>query len=296
MVNLSMNQTLARSINTSLVAILPVLSVLVVGSPSCSGASSLQRLRPRPGHRPHQRCVLVHLHRLAAARHLEGAGAALRGDPPAPRVQAKVPARRGRSPLRPLPPWHGTAGGGNRSSGRARQSSGVIRPGAASEGKRAGSGAPSRGPEGRRGPATPGPPRPQRRRAQVRVAAASRGGIRLHPTRGQSTATESPQALQEREGQTPLRRASGASVPGSCATLGPSARATRRVDLKAPAVRTGPAVDRYRVGMALATPVPAEGAARAGDEYFVNSSLPSAEAALLVPVVLEAVHAPASPR
>ena len=32
MVNLSMNQTLARSINTSLVAIIPVLSVLVVGS------------------------------------------------------------------------------------------------------------------------------------------------------------------------------------------------------------------------------------------------------------------------
>jgi GTP pyrophosphokinase len=37
--------------------------------------------------------------------------------------------------------------------------------------------------------------------------------------------------------------------------------------------------------MALATPVPAEGAARAGDDYFVSSSLPPAEAALLVPVV-----------
>jgi len=32
MINLSMNQTLARSINTSLVAILPVLAVLVVGA------------------------------------------------------------------------------------------------------------------------------------------------------------------------------------------------------------------------------------------------------------------------
>jgi preprotein translocase subunit SecF len=32
MINLSMNQTLARSINTSLVAIIPVLSVLVVGA------------------------------------------------------------------------------------------------------------------------------------------------------------------------------------------------------------------------------------------------------------------------
>ena len=41
MVNLSMNQTLARSINTSLVAIVPVLSVLVVGS-FFLGATSLQ--------------------------------------------------------------------------------------------------------------------------------------------------------------------------------------------------------------------------------------------------------------
>jgi preprotein translocase subunit SecF len=41
MVNLSMNQTLARSINTSLVAIIPVLSVLVIGS-FLLGATSLQ--------------------------------------------------------------------------------------------------------------------------------------------------------------------------------------------------------------------------------------------------------------
>ena len=41
MVNLSMNQTLARSINTSLVAIIPVLSVLVIGS-YVLGATSLQ--------------------------------------------------------------------------------------------------------------------------------------------------------------------------------------------------------------------------------------------------------------
>ena len=41
MVNLSMNQTLARSINTSLVAILPVLSVLVIGS-FILGDTSLQ--------------------------------------------------------------------------------------------------------------------------------------------------------------------------------------------------------------------------------------------------------------
>jgi preprotein translocase subunit SecF len=41
MVNLSMNQTLARSINTSLVAILPVLSILVVGA-YILGATTLQ--------------------------------------------------------------------------------------------------------------------------------------------------------------------------------------------------------------------------------------------------------------
>lgn len=41
MVNLSMNQTLARSINTSMVAIIPVLSVLVIGS-LFLGATTLQ--------------------------------------------------------------------------------------------------------------------------------------------------------------------------------------------------------------------------------------------------------------
>jgi preprotein translocase subunit SecF len=40
-VNLSMNQTLARSMNTSLVAILPVLSVLIIGA-QILGASTLQ--------------------------------------------------------------------------------------------------------------------------------------------------------------------------------------------------------------------------------------------------------------
>jgi preprotein translocase subunit SecF len=41
MINLSMNQTLARSINTSLVAILPVLSVLLIGA-ELLGATTLQ--------------------------------------------------------------------------------------------------------------------------------------------------------------------------------------------------------------------------------------------------------------
>ena len=41
LINLSMNQTLARSINTSLVAILPVLAVLLVGA-ELLGATTLQ--------------------------------------------------------------------------------------------------------------------------------------------------------------------------------------------------------------------------------------------------------------
>src|ERR1035441_6276077 len=40
-VNLSMNQTLARSINTSLVAIMPILSILVLGA-YVLGATTLQ--------------------------------------------------------------------------------------------------------------------------------------------------------------------------------------------------------------------------------------------------------------
>ena len=37
--------------------------------------------------------------------------------------------------------------------------------------------------------------------------------------------------------------------------------------------------------MALATPVPAEGTATTGDDHVAGSSLPPAEAALLVPVI-----------
>ena len=132
MVNLSMNQTLARSINTSLVAIIPVLSVLVVGS-FILGATSLQdfglalvigltsgayssifiaspllalmkerearyvTIRQRLEQRGERAAILTP----AAAAAMAGAGAA--------------------------------AGGGTRAQARARtQSSGVIRPGAAS--------------------------------------------------------------------------------------------------------------------------------------------------------------------
>ena len=47
LINLSMNQTLARSINTSMVAILPVLAVLLIGA-QLLGATTLAVLRPGP--------------------------------------------------------------------------------------------------------------------------------------------------------------------------------------------------------------------------------------------------------
>ena len=65
-VNLSMNQTLARSINTSLVAILPVLAVLVIGAAAPRGHDAAV-LRPGPGHRAHLGGLLVDLHRLPGA-------------------------------------------------------------------------------------------------------------------------------------------------------------------------------------------------------------------------------------
>ena len=68
MINLSMNQTLARSINTSLVAILPVLAVLVVGA-EILGAITLQNYGLALTVGPAERGLLVDLHRLAGAGH-----------------------------------------------------------------------------------------------------------------------------------------------------------------------------------------------------------------------------------
>ena len=67
MVNLSMNQTLARSINTSLVAILPVLAVLLVGA-DLLGCDDAAELRTRAVRRTDERGLLVDLHREPAAR------------------------------------------------------------------------------------------------------------------------------------------------------------------------------------------------------------------------------------
>ena len=81
-VNLSMNQVLMRSINTSLVAIMPILSILVIGS-FLPRRRLVAGLRAGPVHRPADRGLLLDLHRLAHPGRHEGARAALQPDPPA---------------------------------------------------------------------------------------------------------------------------------------------------------------------------------------------------------------------
>ncbi len=78
MVNLSMNQTLARSINTSLVAILPVLAVLLVGA-DLLGATDTAGLRSRAVRWVDEWCLLIDLHRQPTARVVERARTALPG-------------------------------------------------------------------------------------------------------------------------------------------------------------------------------------------------------------------------
>ena len=126
-----MNQTLARSINTSLVAILPVLAVLVIGA-QLLGATTLAVLRPGAGHRAHLGCVLLDLHRRPRARRLQRARVALHQHP----TQAREPAR-GRRPAHPrqaavLSPAStpGGARGGSSSAGRPVRSTAVRGPAA----------------------------------------------------------------------------------------------------------------------------------------------------------------------
>ncbi len=142
MVNLSMNQTLARSINTSLVAIIPVLSVLVVGS-FILGATSLQDfglalvIGLTSGA---YSSIFIASPLLAYMKEREPRYVTIRqrletrGD----RVTALTPAM--------AAAMAGASGGGRRSSGRnAAQTTGVIRPGAASAARRPrGSGAPGK--------------------------------------------------------------------------------------------------------------------------------------------------------
>jgi preprotein translocase subunit SecF len=141
MVNLSMNQTLARSINTSLVAIIPVLSVLVVGS-FILGATSLQDfglalvIGLTSGA---YSSIFIASPLLALMKEREARYVTIRqrleqrGDRAAILTPAAAAAMAGAG--------GGGGGGGTRAQARARsQASGVIRPGAAS-GRRS-SGAP----------------------------------------------------------------------------------------------------------------------------------------------------------
>ena len=89
LINLSMNQTLARSINTSMVAIIPVLAILRHRRPG-PGRDHAAVLRPGPLRRPALGCVLVDLHRRTGLVHDEGARGALGRHRQAPAATGRV--------------------------------------------------------------------------------------------------------------------------------------------------------------------------------------------------------------
>ena len=95
MVNRSLNQVLMRSLSTSFVALLPVLSLLIVGS-GVFGATVARGLRPRARRRSVHRFVLVDLRRRAAAGVVEGARAAVPGARRAARPHGRGAAAGGR--------------------------------------------------------------------------------------------------------------------------------------------------------------------------------------------------------
>ena len=162
MVNLSMNQTLARSINTSLVAIIPVLSVLVVGS-FLLGATSLQDFG----------LALVIGLTSGAYSSIFIASPLLawmkEREPRYVTIRQRLETRGERAAV--LTPAAAAAmaatTGGGRSAGRARaQSSGVIRPGAAASSRPAkGSSATGAGSAAARPPAASAPSSPGGARA-----------------------------------------------------------------------------------------------------------------------------------
>ena len=139
MVNLSMNQTLARSINTSLVAIMPVLSVLVVGA-FFLGASSLQDfglalvIGLTSGA---YSSIFIASPLLALMKEREPRYTTIRQ-----RLETRGERHGSLTPAAAAAMAGASAGSGSgRGSGRARaQSSGVIRPGAGSSTKRSGPG------------------------------------------------------------------------------------------------------------------------------------------------------------
>ena len=77
-VDLSLNQTLMRSVNTSLVVLLPIVSLLLFGG------DDPQELRVRDVHRGGDRRLLLDLHRRARAHDPEGPREAVSADGGAP--------------------------------------------------------------------------------------------------------------------------------------------------------------------------------------------------------------------
>jgi preprotein translocase subunit SecF len=88
--NLALNQTLVRSLNTSLTALIPVASILFIGG----GLLGTGTLNPRAVRRHAVRHVLLAVHRHAGARRPEGTRAAVQG----PGCQGSASA--GRRPCR----------------------------------------------------------------------------------------------------------------------------------------------------------------------------------------------------
>jgi preprotein translocase subunit SecF len=134
MVNLSMNQTLARSINTSLVAIIPVFSVLVIGS-YFLGASTLQSFGL---------ALVIGLTSGAYSSIFIASPLLAMMKEREPRyitIRQRVETRSERYGILTPAAAAAMAGAGGRASGRSRKqgTTGVIKPGAAAAARRGGS-------------------------------------------------------------------------------------------------------------------------------------------------------------
>ena len=134
MVNLSMNQTLARSINTSLVAIIPVFSVLVIGS-YFLGAATLQSFGL---------ALVIGLTSGAYSSIFIASPLLAMMKEREPRyitIRQRVETRSERYGILTPAAAAAMAGAGGRASGRSRKqgTTGVIKPGAAAAARRGGS-------------------------------------------------------------------------------------------------------------------------------------------------------------
>ena len=100
MANKSLNGTLVRSINTTVVALLPVAGLLFIGG-GVLGAGMLNDISLVAVRRPRRRCVLLDLHRHSAGRRPEGDHAGDEGPQEAGARQARCGRRQGRDRAEP---------------------------------------------------------------------------------------------------------------------------------------------------------------------------------------------------